>query len=104
MQAWYDKSRKSLMIDGIHITGGAQALLLREIILLYKQSGRIEFDWRELATNKKLICSPKSTGLTTRMYRIIKCLEKSRVSLRIEKYGRGKFRLIIPNFLEFQDQ
>jgi hypothetical protein len=104
MKVSYDQARQALMVNGEYITRGVQANLLRKIIMLYKETGRTEFDWRELAANKLLVCNQQSTGLTTRMLRIINRLEKKHLPLKIEKYDRGKYRLIVLDVLEFFDK
>jgi hypothetical protein len=81
-----------------------QAKILRIVFKQYTLTGQKEFEWRELAAINELICDPYSTGLSTRLRRAMNCLAIIGNDIRLEKYGRGKYRLIFQKPLIFLEK
>jgi hypothetical protein len=90
----YDPLMQILFIGQKPVAGGVQAKILNLIFEYYVKEKKCVFEWREFATINELICDPYSTGLSTRLNRLISSLNKSNYGCRLVKCGRGKYQLV----------
>lgn len=89
----FDKSMKIILINNIPLINGVQAKIFSAIIKMHIYQKRDLFEWRDLAADEELICDPFSTGLSTRLNRLIESLKKNKCGFYITKMNRGKYKL-----------
>ncbi len=99
----FNRRLQSISVNGVFITSGVQAKILCAIFRLYVKKGHSEFEWNEFAAEKEFICDPYSTGLSTRLKRAMNCLSKVTKDIVLEKYGRGKYRLLCKKKLYYSE-
>jgi hypothetical protein len=93
LRVTFHRRLQSISVGGAHVTSGVQAHILRFAFDLHQKNGYCEFDWKELAAERDLICDPCNTGLSTRLARAAQCLSRVTDDVDLEKFGRGKYRL-----------
>lgn len=91
----FDKSMQVIIINDSIIISGVQAKILSSILKSYINNKREVFEWRDLAANDEFICDPYSTGLSTRLNRLIAALKKNSCGCIIDKITRGKYKLTL---------
>ena len=99
----FNKILQILSINNKPFVGGVQAKIFSTIIKLYLKQKRDLFEWRDLAYVDELICNPYSTGLSTRLNRLIESLKKESYGLQILKMNRGKYQLTFNNTFEYTE-
>jgi hypothetical protein len=100
----YDKLDQILIVNNISVIGGVQAKIFSTILKLFINKKRNIFEWRDLAANDELICDPYSTGLSTRLSRLIDTLKRRECGCTIEKMARGKYKLICNHEIEYTEK
>lgn len=91
----FDKSMQIIIINDSLVISGVQAKILSSILKSYIDNKREVFEWRDLAANDEFICDPYSTGLSTRLNRLITLLKKNSCGCIIDKINRGKYKLTL---------
>jgi hypothetical protein len=90
----YKSGDHAIFVNDRFITSGIQAKILKEILVTYRDKNRSEFERREFIGNKEFVSDIYNSGFNVRLDRIIECVNKACPQVKIEKYSRGRFKLI----------
>jgi hypothetical protein len=98
----YHEADESITLSGQHFTKGVPAKILKFLLESHVSQGKSEFEYRELKRLFEITQGQKNSNFEVRFYRLIEKLESETAGLRIEKTGRGRFRLVLTGKLEFK--
>jgi hypothetical protein len=98
----YDTVSSSVFCNKRFVTSGIQGKILHRIVKAFAHEGRTEFVRREFVIDRDLITSETDTGFSTRLNRIITCLETGRFGMEIRKKAKGKFEFIAAAAVELR--
>lgn len=99
----YYPADESISVNGVHLTRGVSAKILRNIISGFVRDGRREFAYRDFKRDFEISAGQKNSNFEVRFYRLMKKLEEAAPAISIEKSGRGRFRLEARADLEFRE-
>ena len=91
----YHPADQSVFLDHDYLIKGVAGAILWRLAREHAATGRIEFTTRELRLDASLRLPSHSENLDARLILLRKRLEERRACLRIEKSGRGRFRLVV---------
>lgn len=93
----------SVFLDGDYLIRGVAGSILWSLAQDYVLRGRSEFTNRELRLDPRIRLPDVSDNLEARLILLQRRLEERRACVRIEKTGRGRFRLCVSRPLELLD-
>lgn len=99
----YFAAEESLTLNESHFIKGIPAKILRFLLEAYLNDGKCEFEYRELKRLFEISLGQKNSNFELRFYRLVEKLEGESGGLRIEKTGRGKFRLVVSGHLQLEN-
>jgi adenylate cyclase len=85
----------STFLDGDYLIKGVAGRLLWSLLRQYDEEGRVEFTNREVRLDPSLELPQFRDNFENRLVLLKRRLEERRAPIRIEKGGRGRFRLVI---------
>ena len=85
----------SVFLGDDYLIKGVAGAILRRIVAQYLREGRTEFSNRELRLDPTLRLPDLSDNLEARLVLLHRRLAERAVALRLEKSGRGRFRLVV---------
>lgn len=94
---------ESISINGVHLTKGVPAKILRNILAAYVRNGRRDFEYRDFKRDFDISSGQKNSNFEVRFYRLMKKLEEAAPSISIVKSGRGRFTLESKATVEFME-
>lgn len=100
----YDKIMQVVFVNNTFTISGVQAKIFITIIKLYVEKKRNVFEWRDLAAYDDLICDPYSTGLSTRLNRLMDTLKQSDCGCMLKKVTRGKYLLECKKYINYLEK
>src|SRR5262245_25028529 len=93
----------SIFIGGDYLIKGVAGAILWKVLSAYLREGRTEFTNRELRLDRNIGLPELSDNLEARLVLLKRRLDDRGAVLRIEKGGRGRFRLAVTRPLELQE-
>jgi adenylate cyclase len=93
----------SIFIGGDYLIKGVAGAILWKLVTDHVRAGRTQFTNRELRLDPAIGLPDLSDNLEARLVLLKRRLEDRDAVLRIEKEGRGRFRLTVSRPLELQD-
>lgn len=91
-----------IFVDGEYLIKGLAGVIFWRLLRDYERLGRTEFSNLELRLELAQTHPERADNLESRMVTLIRRLE-NRPDLRIERAGRGKFRLVVTRPIELAD-
>jgi hypothetical protein len=91
----YFAADQSVFVDHDYLIKGVAGAILWRLLQEHEATGRTEFALRELRVDPALRLPAHSENLDARMILLRRRLEERQACLRIEKAGRGRFRLAV---------
>ena len=89
------RANHSVFIDDAYLIKGVAGAILAKLLREHVQLGRMDFSNRELRLDPALRLPELSDNLEARLVLLQRRLQESHAHLRIEKTGRGRFRLCV---------
>lgn len=93
----------AIYIDGRYLIRGVAGALLRRLLQDYVARGRTEFSTRELRHDPSLGLPDLGDNLGARLVLLQRRLEQHCPHLRIQRTGRGRFRLVVTRLVQLAD-
>ncbi len=93
----------SIFIDDNYLIKGVAGAIFWKLVGDHVRLGRCEFSNRELRLDPTIGLPELADNLEARLLLLQRRLAENPVTLRIEKTGRGRFRLLVPRPLELVD-
>lgn len=91
-------------VNGQYLIKGVAGALLRKLLKDYVTRGRTEFSTRELRHEPSLKLPDLYDNLGARLVLLQRRLEQQCPDLRIERTGRGRFRLVVRRLVQLADE
>jgi adenylate cyclase len=99
----YYRADSSVFFDTHYIIKGVAGAILWKILREYFAEGRVEFTNRELRLDPALRLPDHAENLEARLVLLYKRLAERETPVRIEKAGRGRFRLVVQRALTLDE-
>jgi len=96
----YYKADSSVFIDAEYLIKGVAGAILWRLLQINKAQGRTEFSNRELRLDAKLGLPEIADNLEARLILLLRRLDDKCSCIKMEKIGRGRFRLLISRTLD----
>jgi hypothetical protein len=103
LQVRYFASDASVFLDDDYLIKGVAGAILWKLLRVHAASGRTEFSNRELRLSPDLRLPDVSDNLEARLLLLSRRLQDRRACVRIERTGRGRFRLCVARPLQLMD-
>lgn len=98
----YFQSDESLTLNDVSFIKGISAKILKYLLEAYLIDGRRTFEYKELKRQIEITLGQKNPNFEIRFYRLMEKLDSDSPGLRIERTGRGKFRIVTQGDIHFQ--
>lgn len=93
----------SIFLDHDYLIKGVAGAIFWKVVREHVQSGRLEFSNRELRLDPSLRLPEHVENLEARLLLLQRRLSERDSPIRIEKCGRGRFRLVVPGALTLEE-
>jgi hypothetical protein len=97
----YFQTDESMTLNGVNFIKGISAKILKYLLEGYLIDGRSSFEYKELKRQFEITLGQKNSNFEIRFYRLVDKLENDSSGLRIERTGRGKFRVVTKGKVRF---
>ena len=85
----------SIFLDGDYLIRGVAGRILLSLLEQHLADGRIDFTNKEIRLDPRLELPGFRDNLDTRLILLKRRLDERGASIRLEKTGRGRFRLLV---------
>ena len=92
----------STFLDGDYVIKGVAGRLLWSLLRQYDTEGRVDFTNREVRLDPTLDLPDFRDNFESRLILLKRRLDERDAPIRIEKTGRGRFRLVVETSLRFE--
>lgn len=99
--AWHRRTG-SIFVDSCYVTRGVPGIILWILLTENQRTGRVDFSNRALRADSRLSL-PLKDNLDVRLIYLRERLQDSPAGVRIEKTGRGTFRLILNGSFQLRE-
>lgn len=96
----YYEADRSVFIDSEYLIKGVAGAILWRLLQIHKEQGRTEFSNRELRLDAELRLPEIVDNLEARLILLLRRLDDKCACIKMEKTGRGRFRLLITRALD----
>lgn len=103
LQVHFCPKDNGVYVNGHYLIRGVAGALLRKLLKDYVARGRTEFSTRELRHEPSLKLPDLYDNLGARLVLLERRLEQQCPHLRIERTGRGRFRLVVKRLVQLAD-
>lgn len=100
----YFQADESMTLNDVNFIKGFSAKILKYLLETYLIDGRSSFEYKELKRRFDITLGKKNSNFEIRFYRLMEKLESDSPGLRIERTGRGKFRLVTKGKVGFESR
>lgn len=100
----YHRQDESITFNGNHLLRNTPAKILQKVLMAYAVTGREEFEHKEFRRDPDIGLDPNVPNLESRLRLLMERLDNRCPALRIEKAGRGRFRLMVRGKVDFREQ
>ena len=100
LRARHHASDDSIFLDDEYLIKGLPGRILLRVLDVYQRDGRVDFSNKELRVDADLHLPGYRDNLEARLILLRRRLEERTDALRLEKTGRGRFRLALARPLE----
>lgn len=100
---WYEAD-ESFDLAGKPFIKGIPARILKHVLEAHLAEGRTEFEFRDLKLRFDITLGQKNANFEIRLARLAEKLSRESMCLRIEKAGRGRFRLEVAGKVELRTE
>jgi hypothetical protein len=96
------RANQSVFINDVYLIKGVAGAILCKLLRDHERHGRSEFSNRELRLDPSLGLPDVADNLEARLVLLERRLLEQGQGLRLEKTGRGRFRLVLPGPVQLQ--
>lgn len=100
----YYSDDESLMLNGAYFTKGIPAKIMKSLLNSFATEGKQEFEYRDLKRDFEISLGQKNSNFEVRFYRLVDRLQAESQGVRLEKTGRGRFRLSVDGEFSFREE
>ena len=93
----------STFLDGDYLIKGVAGRILWSLLGHYRREGRVEFTNKEIRLDPTLELPEFRDNLDSRLLLLKRRLDERDAPIRIDKTGRGRFRLVVDSGLRLDE-